>query len=59
MGVPIATALLLVAVLAAAAIGEGRDVLERVAGPAQPRVAPVARPVAAPTVRGASSCDSG
>ena len=53
MGVPIATALLLVAVLAAAAIGEGRDVLERVAGPAQPRVAPLARRVAAPTVRGA------
>jgi murein endopeptidase len=55
MGVPIAAAPQHVAVLVVAAIGEGRDVLERIAGPAQPRVAPVRQLPAAPRVRGAQA----
>jgi hypothetical protein len=53
MGVPIGAAVLLGAVLAAAAIGQHRNALERLAGPAQPfvRAQPALR--ATPAVRGA------
>jgi murein endopeptidase len=52
MGVPIAAALLLVGVLVAAGIGERRNGIERVAGPAQPREAAASLQQGTPTVRG-------
>jgi hypothetical protein len=53
MAVPIGAAVLLGAVLVTASIGTPSGVLERLGGPAQPRVAVTPRVRAAPTVRGA------
>ena len=55
MVVPIGAALLLGAVLVAASIGQPHGVLERLAGPAQPLVAPSARARVEPTVRGSAA----